>query len=516
MLKNYLKTAFRNLSRHKGYAAINIMGLVFGLSAFWIIALYVADDLSYDRYNTNADRIVRVVQHASWDGGNLNIALTSPPFAPALKAEYPEIEDAVRIDPEGGGVITYNERKIKADDIIFADNNFFKIFTYRFLFGNASTAKDNPQSIVLTESLAAKLFGAAGNALNQTVYFDNHDGLTVIGIIKDVPGNSHLHFSAVRFLPANYTEGWQSSHIYTYLLLKKSANYKDLEKKLPQFAAKTIQKEMGVKDYRMELQPLTSIHLHSNLDYEISPNGSISRVYIFMAIALLVLIIAIINYMNLSTARSSSRVREVGVRKAIGSGRKHLAGMFISESVLVTILAAIISVFVVTFMLPFFNELSGRQLSIWRFGVLNTLVLFTIFSVLTGIISGIYPSLFLSRFKTIPALKGEMGNVTASIVFRKSLVIFQFVITIVMIAGSVIIYRQLQYALHTNLGFNKEQVLTFHIDDKNVRNQIPALKAKLLQSPLITGVAAAGNPIGNNDLGSYGYEFEKNDGSVSE
>ena len=157
MYKNYFKSAYRNLSRHKGYAAINITGLVFGFSAFWLIALYVADELSYDRYNTNADRIVRVVQHASWDGGNLNIALTSAPFAPALKAAYPEIEDAVRIDPEGGGIITYKEKKIKANDIIFADNSLFKIFTYRFLFGNASTAFSNPQSIVLTESLAEKI-----------------------------------------------------------------------------------------------------------------------------------------------------------------------------------------------------------------------------------------------------------------------------------------------------------------------------------------------------------------------
>ena len=167
--------------------------------------------------------------------------------------------------------------------------------------------------------------------------------VTVTGVIKDVPGNSHLRFSAVRALPVNFTEGWQNSHIYTYLLLKNSTDYKELEKKLPQFAAKTIQKEMGVKNYRMELQPLTSIHLHSNLDYEISPNSNISRVYIFVAIALLILIIAIINYMNLSTSRSSTRVREVGVRKAIGSGKTHLAGMFITEAVLITLIAGAIS-----------------------------------------------------------------------------------------------------------------------------------------------------------------------------
>ncbi len=411
MYKIYFKGAYRNLSRHKGYAAVNIIGLVFGLSAFWMITLYVADELSYDRFNVNADRIARVVQHASWDGGNLNIALTSAPFAPALKNAYPEIEDAVRIDPEGGGMITFKEKKIKADDIIFADNSLFKIFTYRFLFGDASTAFSNPQSIVLTESLAQKLFGTAGNAINQTIYFDNHEGNTVTAVIKDIPGNSHLRFSAVRPLPVNFTEGWQNSHIYTYLLLKSSTSYRELEKKLPDFASKTIQKEMAVKNYRLELQPLTSIHLYSNLDYEISANSSIGRVYIFIAIALLILIIAIINYMNLSTSRSSTRVREVGVRKAIGSRRGHLAGMFITESVLINLLAAVIAVIIVNFTIPFFNELSGKQLSIWRFGIINTLVLLAGFSLLTGVISGIYPSLFLSRFKTIPALKGQLGNV---------------------------------------------------------------------------------------------------------
>ncbi len=285
---------------------------------------------------------------------------------------------------------------------------------------------------------------------------------------------------------------------------------------MPAFTAKTIQKEMGVKDYQLELQPLTSIHLHSNLGYEISANGTISRVYIFIAIALLVLLIAIINYMNLSTARSSSRVREVGIRKVIGSGRWHLAKMFVTESVLITLIAATIAVFVVNFSLPFFNNLSGKELTIWRFGAANTLLWLAGFSLLTGIASGIYPSVFLSGFKTIPALKGQMGKMDNNILFRKSLVVFQFVITIVMITGAVIIYQQLQFALHTDLGFNKDQVLTFHIDDKKVRAQTPALKTQLFQSPFIKNVAAAGNPIGNNDLGTYGYGYQNNDGTPSE
>ncbi|MEP7252379.1 MAG: FtsX-like permease family protein [Ginsengibacter sp.] len=515
MIKNYFKTAFRNLKRHKGYTTINIFGLVFGLAAFWMIALYVADEISYDKFNTNADRIVRLAQHASWDGGNMDVALTSAPFAPSIKANYPEVKDAVRIDAEGGGIVTYNEKKIKAGDIIFADKSLLNIFTYHFLYGDA-TALNEPGSMVITESLAKKIFGLASHALNQTVYMDANDGIKITGVIKDIPENSHLRFSGVRPLPEGFTEGWQNSHLYTYLLLKKNVEYKNLERKLQSLTDKTIKKEMAVKDYHLELQPLTSIHLHSNLGYEISPNGSISRVYIFIAIGFLILIIAIINYMNLATARSSSRVREVGVRKAIGSGRWHLAKMFLTESLLLTLVAAVIAIFVVNLCLPFFNELSGKQLTIWRFGVVNTLCTLVIFSMLTGILSGVYPSVFLSGFKTIPALKGQMGDMNGNANFRKTLVVFQFVITIVMITGAVIIYRQLQFALHSDLGFNKDQVLTFHIDSKKVRGQLPALKTQLLQSPLIKSAAAAGNPIGNNDLGSYGYEYEKNDGSSSE
>lgn len=516
MFKNYLTTAVRNIVRHKRYAAINIVGLVFGLAAFWLIMLYVADELSYDRYNSNAGRIYRVAQHAGWNGNHMDVALTSAPFAAHLKAWFPEIEETARINMEGGGTIEYGDKKISANDMIFADSSITKVFSYTFLYGDAATALQKPASIVLTESLAARLFGSSDKALRQTIYFDNHFPNTVTAVIKDVPANSHLRFSAIRSFSTEGENGWQNFTLYTYLLLAKKADAKKLESKLPAFAAATIQKEMGIKDYRMELQPLTDIHLRSNLDYEVSANGSIGRVYIFSVIAALILLIAVINYMNLSTARSSSRVREVGVRKAIGSGKAHLMGMFITESVLVTMIAAVLSVVLACFSMPFFNHVTGKELSIWRFGTGNTLLLLTVFSIIVGMVCGIYPSLFLSRFRTIPALKGQMGRVSGTVLFRKSLVVVQFVITVVMIAGSLIIYQQLRFALHSSLGFNKEQVLYFHVSDKAVRSRMAALKAQLLQSPLVESVAAVGNPIGNNDLGTSGYFFEENDGSAGQ
>ncbi len=518
MLKNYFKTAWRNLTRNKTYSFINVMSIAIGLAAFWMIALYVGDEFSYDKDQPDAGRIYRVAQHASWEGGKLDLPLTAPVFAPAMQAAFPEIEYATRIDPEGGGTITMtnNEKSIKANDIISADDQFFKVFSYHFIDGNPATALSKPRSIVITEGLAKKIFGDSTKAINQVVNFGPNYFNTVTGVIKDIPENNHLRFSAVRSNdePLN-TDHWQEFYLYTYIKLTKSASITSLEKKLPTFTTATIQKEMQVKDYKMELQPLTSIHLHSNLNYEFGNNGSISQVYMFIAIGVLILLIALINYMNLSTARSSVRVKEVGIRKVIGSGRSNLIGMFITEALLITFIAALIALLLVNVSIPFFNSISGKQLTIWRFGTTNTLLVLSLFVLLTGIISGSYPAFFLSRFKTIPALKGQLGNMVSNIIFRKSLVVFQFMITVVMIAGSVIIYRQMQYALHKDLGFNKEQTLTFHIDDMKVRNQVAALKTQLLKNPLIEGAASAGNPIGNNDLGGNSYSFQKDDGTMS-
>jgi putative ABC transport system permease protein len=514
MIYNYIKIAWRNLSRNKMYAAITIGGITIGLAAFWLIALYVADEFSYDRYHAKAGRIFRVAQHTRWEGGNISQASTSAPFAGALKKEYPEIEEATRIVIEGDGIITYNNKSLEVGDIFFADSNIFNVFTWPFLYGDPKTALQTPEAIVMTESLATKIFGDAGQALNKTIYFESNFPNLVTGVIKDIPENSHFRFSALRSMPG-FTGGWQNFNVFTYLLLKEGTDHKKLERKLPQFAAKTIMAIMRVNEYRMELQPLTSIHLESNLQVEVSPNSSISRVYIFMAIAALVLIIAMINYMNLATARASIRIREVGVRKVIGSGRRHLVGMFITEAIVMTFLAAVAAFFIVSLLLPFFNTVSGKNLTVWRFGTVTTLVALSGFVLLTGILSGSYPALFLSRFKTIPALKGQLGNLATSILFRKSLVVFQFVVTVVMIAGSFIIYRQLQYTRQKDLGFNKDQVLTFHIHDRQVRSQVAAIKTQLLQNPLIQGVAVAGNPIGNNNLGAHGFHFEKNDGSFS-
>jgi putative ABC transport system permease protein len=516
MIQNYFKIAWRNLNKHRFFSLVNICGLATGVAAFWIIALYVTDELSYDRYNEKADHIFRVVQHGKWNTGGFDLPITAAPYAPALKADYPEVEDAIRIDMEGGGKITYNDKQITANDIAFTDNAIFNVFTYHFLEGDSQTALAKPQSIVLTKTLAVKLFGEVSSAIDKTIYFENKDANTVTGVIDDVPANSHFTFSAFRSFNTNYTGRWGDANVFTYVLLKNPDDYKKIEAGSASFYNKYLKTDLANVHYRMELQPLTSIHLHSNLQFEMGNNSNITYVYVFSIVALLILSIAVINYVNLTTARSAVRIKEIGIRKVIGSGRTQLMYMFFSESVLFTLLATSIALVLIQASLPYFNHMSGKSLDIWHFGVIRSILLFGGFALISGVISGIYPALFLSRFDTIPAMKGQLGNQSSTILFRKSLVIFQFVITIVMIVGSCIIYQQLHYVLNKDLGFNKSQMLTFHVHSKTARTKIDAMKSQLLQNPLIKNVSAAGNPIGNNDIGETGFNFGPDGNTASD
>jgi len=509
MLLNYLKIAWRNLKKHKAFSFINIFGLAVGMAAFWLITLYVTDELSYDRYNTKADRIFRVVQHGSWNGGKFDLAITSAPYAPALKADFPQVEETARIDAEGGGKITVGDKTINEGSMVFTDNGIFKMFSYQFLSGDANTALSKPQSIVLTKSLAESLFGDAENAVNKTIAIEGTP-TTITGVIADVPVNSHFTFKALRSLPQDYTSAWSNSSIYTYILLKNADDSKIIEGASSKFFNKYLKKDFGDMKFGIELQPLTSIHLHSNLSYELGANGNITYIYVFSITALLILIIAVINYVNLATARSSIRLKEIGVRKVVGSDRGQLITMFFAESVLLTFIAMLLASALIQFALPYFNQLSGKTLILMQFGTAKTIALFIGFSLFTGILSGIYPAMFLSGFGTINAMKVQLGNQFSTIFFRKSLVVFQFVITIVMIIGSCVIYQQITFAMTKDLGFNKAQTLTFHINNKNVRNKVDALRQQLLQNPNIEDVATAGSPIGNNNIGSGGITTSPN------
>lgn len=515
MLFNYLKISIRNFRKQRLFSGLNILGLGIGIAAVWLMVLYVADELNYDRFHAKADRIYRVTQEAGWETGSFKLAPTSAPFAPALQNEYPEIEKTVRISAEGGGSIRFREMQVDAPDIFFADGSVFDVFSYSFLYGSPATALREPQKIVLTKTLATRIFGDASKALGQTVFFSNNYPNVVSGVIEDAPTNSHLNFSALRSLPPDFTGGWQDGDIYTYLLLKEGADAKKLEAKFPAFYAKYLQKQMGNAEYHLNLQPLTSIHLNSHLGHEIGNNGNIKTVYIFSAIALLILVIACINYMNLYTARSLKRVREVGVRKAIGSQRFQLIGQFLTESFMMTLLAGLVGFLLAKAALPFFNQLAEKSLSLdFQNNDFLTIGIAGAFLMLIGLLSGLYPALMLSGYRPVIALKGQLGSHAGGAGFRQSLVVFQFAATVVMIACSGIVYRQIRYVNHKDLGFNKEQVLTFHIDKNEVRTQVGALKEKLEQNPVIESAAAASNPIGNNTIGSAAFLIETNQGEI--
>jgi len=509
MIKNYFVVAFRNLKRNKVFSFINIAGLAIGLAACWMITLYVANETSYDQYHANAGRIFRIAQHGSWSGGNFNLAVTPAPMAAALKNEFPEIEQAVRFDAEGGATIVYGNQRLQTGDMLFADSSVFKVFSYHFLSGDPNTALSKPRSIVLTKTLATKIFGDAALAQDKTISLGNNYDEQVTGVIEDVPLNSHFTFSALRSMPAGMGDNWANSSLYTYVLLKEKTGAAKLSAKLPLFFNKYLKASVGDAQYTMELQPLTSIHLHSNLSFEIGPNGNIGYVTIFSLVAALILIIASINYMNLSTARSSLRVKEIGVRKVNGSRRGQLVLMFLAESVFITFIASAMAILLLNLALPWFQQFIGKQISLWHFGTGPTLAFLLLFSLLAGCISGIYPALFLSGFRLIPSLKGQTGNHKGNAAFRQSLVVFQFVVTIVMIAGSFIIWQQLQFVNKKDLGFNKEQVIVFHLS-RDMRKQIPAIKQELLQNPLVESVATASNPIGNNNIGGSDYTIPAN------
>jgi putative ABC transport system permease protein len=508
MLTNFFKTAWRHLTRQKVFSFINISGLALSLTAVWLIALFVVDELSYDRYHEKADRIYRLASHGQWGEEKFDITGTSGLAAEALTNDFPEVEDAVRINAEGGGIIDYENKKIKEDAIFFSDPSFFTLFSYHFLAGNAY-ALQKPNSIVLTKTLAAKLFPDPTSALNETVYVDKSPSI-VTGVIEDVPGNSHFSFNAIRSFPADYKSDWNRLDIYTYIQLKKNADINRLRAKMPAFVTKYLTANAQKIHFTLELQPLTSIHLHSHLSYELGENRDVKYIYVLSIVGLLILIIAFINYINITTARASTRLREVAVRKIIGSDRASLVGLFLTESVITILAAAFISMVLVTLVMPLFNYVTGKQFSVWQLGIARTMIYMLGFSLVAGLIGGWYPAFFLSKFKTIPALKNQLGDVKAQTLFRKSLVMFQFTVTVVMITASLVIYLQLNYVRNTDLGFNKKQMLTFHLDSRDVRQKVPALRAALLQSPLVKAAASAGNPIGNNNIGMMDYSVEKN------
>lgn len=509
MIRNYLKTAWRNIRKNKLFSFINILGLSIGIATCFIIMLYVQDELSYDRFNKNADNIARVVFHADINGGKIDESVSMPPVAQTMKRDFPEVEDATRILSFGTPKIIYNNTVFKDDRFALVDPNFFSIFTLPMIKGDAKTALAQPGGIVLTQETAEKFFSKQepiGKIIQ--VNTDSNRVYKVTGIIKNIPANSHFHFDAFGSLTswANATsDTWLGGSYHTYLLLRPGTDIKKMEARFPAMVEKymgpQIQQQMGLSlhdfitkgnSLGFALQPLKDIHLNSNTTTEFEPGGNATYVYIFGGVAIFMLIVACINFINLSTAGASKRAKEVGVRKVAGSGKLQLISQFLSESILITFFALFIAFALVQLALPAFNNISGKHLS---FDV-KPIFAFIGLGLLVGVVAGIYPAFYLSSFKPIAVLKGKLTANNKSFGLRSGLVVFQFFISVALIIGTIVVYQQMKYIQNKDLGFNKEQILTIPNSYALGSNEQVFKQQMLQDSRIVNATASYYKPAG--------------------
>ncbi|MBX9781789.1 MAG: ABC transporter permease [Chitinophagaceae bacterium] len=477
MFKNYFKIAFRNLWKYKGFSAINIIGLALGLACFIMIALYVADELSYDRFNEKADRIYRVNSDIVFGGNKMHMAATSDPMGATLKKDYPQVEEYVRFfAPMNIKRFKKANEYIRETNTVYADSTLFSVFTFPAVTGDTKTALNEPNSVVITEKIAKKYFGTT-DAIGKIISEGDkaNESYKVTAVIKDMPHNSHFNFDFI-FPMDNVDYQWGnflSNNFQTYILLKPGTDYKAFEKNFDQIITKYVlpQAKQFMNVNSMEefkksgnsleysLMPLTRIHLHSDRTDEMGVNGNIQYVYIFSVIALLVLLLACINFVNLSTARSAGRAKEVGIRKVLGTNRKWLINQFIAESVLTALLSSFIAIIIVSLAISWFNNLSAKNFSFHDLFQAKYIFFLALLPFLVGIVAGSYPAFFLSSFKPIAVLKGKLNAGFKRSSFRNVMVVAQFFISIFIITGTVVVYRQLSYIQTKKLGYNRDQVL---------------------------------------------------------
>ncbi len=527
MLRNYFKIAFRNLLRYKFISFINLFGLTIGLTCCLLILTYILNELSFDVYNKNANNIYRVERtFKNSETGTLSLELgaVAPPFAPLLQNDFKEIRKITRFLDGGGSALRYDDKIFNEQNVYFADENLFDVFDVNVTRGNPSRALNDPYSIMLTEDVAKKYFGTE-DPINKIIRLDNQFSFKVTGIYKAFPSNSHIHpaimlsFNTLKdtaiYGEQNLRTNWGNNSFYTYLLLPAGYNSKKLEAQFPAFLNRHMT-DNGDRKFKpsdgtsLSLRKLADIHLYSHKDSEVEENGDIKRVYIFSAIALFILLIACINYMNLSTARSALRAKEIGVRKVIGAGKPELIAQFLSESILICSIATVLAFLLTWLALPALNKISEQSLSVsgllkWQIILPLVLVPFIV-----GILSGIYPALFLSSFKPIKVLKGILKVGESNFSFRKVLVVTQFSISIILIISTAIVFQQLKYMQNKSLGFNREHIVTLNFNS-GLNNSYESFKTELLANANIKEVGrstripsgrlldAMGSKINNGD-----------------
>lgn len=475
MFLNYFKSTIRNLRSNKAFSIINITGLAVGLAASILMIVYVTDELQFDKHNKNANRIYRVDGDIKFGGNHFILAVAPDPLGPALKNDFPQVEQYVRFRNHGSVTIKKGEEVINEDKVVYVDSTLFNVFTFHVIAGNPQTALVAPKSIVLTESKALKYF-ASTNVVGRFLNINGNEQYKVTAVVKDMPAQSHFRFDffiSLSTLSESRQNNWLSNNFNTYVLLRKGADPKALEAQFPAmvdkyFGPKLVEvMNVDLNEFKKsgnyakyELTPLTAIHLHSNKVAELGANNDMQMVYIFGCVGLLILLIACVNFMNLSTARSARRAKEVGVRKVLGSAKSGLVIQFIFESLFLTFISVILAFGLAWMVLPFFNQLSGKEFTANVLFNLQFVPVLIVLIVAVGILAGLYPAFYLSSFNPAKVLKGKLTEKGKGNNFlRSSLVVFQFSISVVLIISTLVIYHQLNFIRNKDVGFNRDQVL---------------------------------------------------------
>ncbi len=521
MFKNYVKIALRNLKKNAAYSFINIAGLAAGLACCILIMLYVLHEISYDEFHSRAGRIFRVRVTLDLNGVLYQEASIPFPAAAAFTRDFPEVEQAVRFyKTDNFPLLEIGDRKFTEERFFFADSSVFAVFDYPLIKGEAKTALREPNSVILSEDMARKYFGAA-DPLGETLRYNSQFGLKVTGVVKNVPNNTHFKFDFLAPLqfqlnlwenqngPNGREKQWFWTGAWTYLLLSEPSAAQSVADKLPAFAAKYFPDRIKA-GVTLGLQPLADIHLHSRLDNEIEPNSHITYVYIFSATAFLILLIACINFVNLSTAQSGNRVKEVGVRKVAGAERSQLIGQMLGETIIAGLAAMLLAIVLVELLLPAFNQLTERSLSLSQLGSGTGFLLLLSLALSVGLLSGLYPAFFLSRFNPACIFNRAPGAVGGSETLRQALVVAQFAISIILIIGIGAIHRQMRFMQEKELGFDKERVL-FVKARPEINAKFEAFRSELMKDSGILGVAGTSNIPGQ---GVFAYRFVPEGGSL--
>ncbi|GAA0891050.1 ABC transporter permease [Fulvivirga kasyanovii] len=510
MVKNYIKVALRNITKHKFFSVINILGLTIGISACLFVTMYIYDELNYDHFHAKGERIYRINLHGKLGGQEIFTANSSFPMSKALVAEIPEVEEATRVNPMGEWIFRNGDLAFNEEGIMAADSNFFSVFSFKLLEGNPETALKDPNSLVLSKDLAQKYFGDESALDKSLVIGNDKTSYKVTGVMENERGDSHLKFNALlssSSFPWMNEGNWLSNSLYTYYVLNEKGSAKSVDEKLEPITERNVtpvlQQFMGksLKEFRAEggiyeysSFPMYDIHLKSEIQDEAEPPGDISYVFILGGIGLFIVILACINFMNLTTAKSAGRAKEVGLRKTLGSLRSTLIAQFLTESMVYAIGAALLALAVVYILLPSFNLLSGKSLTFSILAEPSIAVVFGVLILFVGILAGSYPAFYLTGFKITEVLKGRLRAGMKSGSIRSFLVTFQFWISIVLIICTVVVYQQLQYVQNKNLGIDKEHILIIEDTDR-LENNKAAFKNDLDAGSGILGTSYSNNMV---------------------